>query len=174
MLRRIFLQMGMLAGLVLVGAQVSAETQTDQTAQSNDEVVLTIRTSNGTQETTLAELTMKDLQAMPQTRFQTETVWTEGKQEFTGVSLAELVKRMEFGPGMLEAWAINDYLAEIPVTDARPEGPIIAYLRNGSPMSVREKGPLWVIYPYDSDPAYQREEIYVRSVWQLNRLVFYP
>jgi hypothetical protein len=37
-------------------------------------------------------------------------------------------------------------------------------------MSLREKGPLWVIYPYDSDPAYRTEETYSRSIWQLNRL----
>ena len=38
-------------------------------------------------------------------------------------------------------------------------------------MSVREKGPLWVIYPFDSDPEYQTEVIYSRSIWQLDRIV---
>jgi hypothetical protein len=36
-------------------------------------------------------------------------------------------------------------------------------------MSVRDKGPLWVIYPYDSDD-YRSEVIYSRSIWQLDRL----
>lgn len=37
-------------------------------------------------------------------------------------------------------------------------------------MSVRDKGPLWVIYPYDSDPALQSEVTYARSIWQLVRI----
>jgi hypothetical protein len=41
---------------------------------------------------------------------------------------------------------------------------------DGNAMSVRDKGPLWVIYPYDSDAAYRTEVIYSRSIWQLDRL----
>jgi hypothetical protein len=37
-------------------------------------------------------------------------------------------------------------------------------------MSLREKGPLWIIYPFDSSPEYQTELIYSRSIWQLNRI----
>ncbi|CAN0586856.1 unnamed protein product, partial [Ectocarpus sp. 12 AP-2014] len=59
---------------------------------------------------------------------------------------------------------------EVPVEDAVEDGPIIAYLSNGKPMSVREKGPLWIVYPYDSDPKFQTEVIYSRSIWQLDRL----
>jgi len=35
---------------------------------------------------------------------------------------------------------------------------------------LREKGPLWVIYPYDSDAKFRTEVIYSRSIWQLDRL----
>jgi hypothetical protein len=37
-------------------------------------------------------------------------------------------------------------------------------------MSLREKGPLWIIYPFDSSPEYQTELTYSRSIWQLNRI----
>ncbi len=37
-------------------------------------------------------------------------------------------------------------------------------------MSVREKGPLWIVYPYSSSPEFQNEVIYSRSIWQLNRI----
>ena len=37
-------------------------------------------------------------------------------------------------------------------------------------MSVREKGPLWIVYPYDSNIAFQTETIYARSIWQLDRI----
>ena len=56
------------------------------------------------------------------------------------------------------------------VEDAVEGGPIIAYRLNGDRMSVRDKGPLWVVYPYDSDQVYQTEVIYSRSIWQLYRI----
>ena len=51
---------------------------------------------------------------------------------------------------------------------------MIAYERNGAVMSVRDKGPLWIVYPYDSNPDYQTEEIYARSIWQLEKITVKP
>ncbi|HEX9857587.1 MAG TPA: oxidoreductase, partial [Paracoccaceae bacterium] len=48
------------------------------------------------------------------------------------------------------------------------------YAQNGVPLSVRDMGPLWVIYPYDSDVDYQSEVIYSRSIWQLQRMDIRP
>ena len=70
----------------------------------------------------------------------------------------------------MKATAINDYAVEIPVSDAVVGGPIVAYFLNGEPMSVRDKGPLWIVYPFDADPHYQTEVIYSRSIWQLDRI----
>ena len=72
--------------------------------------------------------------------------------------------------GTITATAINDYAVEIPMSDAVEGGPIIAYHTNGEEMSRRDKGPLWVVYPYDSDIAYQTELVYSRSIWQLDRI----
>lgn len=98
----------------------------------------------------------------------TRTVWTNGLQEFTGVPLVRLLMALGVsGAGEMTARAVNDYHIDIPFSDAVEGGPIIAMLRNGEPMSLRDKGPLWVIYPYDSDPAYRNQVIYARSIWQL-------
>ena len=51
------------------------------------------------------------------------------------------------------------------------DGPILAYLNDGEEMPVRDKGPLWVVYPYDLNASYQSEVIYSRSIWQLDRIV---
>ena len=40
----------------------------------------------------------------------------------------------------------------------------------GAPMSVRDKGPLWIVYPYDQNTDYQSEVVFSRSIWQLNRI----
>lgn len=101
----------------------------------------------------------------------TSTIWTDGVSEFEGVKLSKLVELLDIEIGDLVAFAINDYSVKIPVTDAYDYEPIIAYKRNGASMSVRDKGPLWMIYPYDLDPATNTELIYSRSIWQLDRLV---
>lgn len=110
------------------------------------------------------------LEALPATTFETSTIWTEGVHSFTGVSLADLAAELGVENGQFLATAINDYTVEIPVGDAVEGGPIIAYLMDDEEMSVRDKGPLWVIYPYDSDADFRSEVIYSRSIWQLDRL----
>ncbi|WP_353473239.1 oxidoreductase [Salipiger sp. H15] len=114
------------------------------------------------------------LEALGTTTFTTTTIWTEGPQRFTGVSLHDLVTALEVTGGTLTAVAINEYSADIPVEDAAEGGPIIAWARNGSLMSVRDKGPLWIVYPYDEHPEYRSEIIFARSIWQLNRIVVGP
>jgi len=101
---------------------------------------------------------------------ETMTIWTEDTQSFEGVSLKSITDALGVESGTLLATAINDYTVEIPVADAVENGPIIALTLNGENMSIRDKGPLWVIYPYDSSAEYRTEVIYSRSIWQLDRI----
>lgn len=117
-----------------------------------------------------AEFDLAMLEALDDSVIETSTIWTEGTQVFQGVSLAALTARLGIEDGVLRATAINDYSVEIPVSDAVENGPIVAYRMDGAVMSVRDKGPLWVIYPYDSDAEYRSEVVYSRSIWQLDRI----
>ena len=111
-----------------------------------------------------------ELEKLPATSFETSTPWTEGKTRFEGVKLGDILKAVKADGNEVVATALNDYAVVLPVSDENGADPIIAYKMNGSPMSVREKGPLWVMYPYDSDEALQTETYQSRSIWQLNRL----
>ena len=44
---------------------------------------------------------------------------------------------------------------------------IVARLLDGKPMLTREKGPLFIIYPFDSKSELQAKPFYARSAWQL-------
>ena len=110
------------------------------------------------------------LEALGTSTIETTTIWTEGTQVFEGVSLARLAQEIDVQDGTLLATAINDYSVEIPLSDAVENGPILAMTMNGAEMSVRDKGPLWVIYPYDADADFRTEVIYSRSIWQLDRI----
>lgn len=101
---------------------------------------------------------------------ETTTIWTEGVQTFTGVPLVRLMAAVGATGDSLTARAINDYAISIPSEDWIEDGPIVAYLNNGAVMPLREKGPLWIVYPYDSAPRFQTEVTFSRSIWQLDRL----
>lgn len=114
------------------------------------------------------------LEAMEPVEFTTTTTWTDGPQVFRGVLLLDLLSLLGVTGGNLRAAAVNDYAVDIPVSDAVEGGPIVAYRLNGKPMSLRDKGPLWIVYPYDSRREYRSEVIYSRSIWQLDRLEVRP
>lgn len=97
----------------------------------------------------------------------TTTIWTEGPQHFEGVPLKALADRLGIQDQDLMMAAINDYIVEIPYSDVAADAALLALDRNGIPMTVRDKGPIWVVYPYDTQPEYMTETYHARSIWQL-------
>jgi hypothetical protein len=138
-------------------------------AESHEPVILTVTGLDD-----VVEYTLSDLEALGLSSFQTTTIWSDGVQEFTGVSLRALLQDLGVTEGVFMARAINDYAVEVPVSDGVENGPILAHHRNGEPMSVRDKGPLWLVYPYDLNSDYRSEVIYSRSIWQLDRIEILP
>ena len=130
-----------------------------------DDPLLTVVGADGTQTYDQAAL-----QAFGPVSFATSTIWTEGQPTFTGVPLQTILTDAGIDEGTVSAVAINDYAVQIPVDEVTADYPIVAFQQDGQAMSVRDKGPLWVIYPYDSDPALQSEVTYARSIWQLVRI----
>lgn len=114
--------------------------------------------------------TLQDLKVLGATEIETSTLWTDGVHQFTGVLLSDLLQHLDAEGNTIQATAINDYSITIPASDAVDGGPIVAYLMNGETMSRRDKGPLWVVYPFDSDAKFRTETIYSRSIWQLNKI----
>lgn len=110
------------------------------------------------------------LQNMRAVSFSTSTDWTEGVSEFTGVPLYEVLTGLGVTQGQITARAINDYAVTIEFDEIGEDYPIIAYARDGDVMSVREKGPLWIVFPYDLDGIYRTEQVFAQSIWQLDRL----
>jgi len=74
----------------------------------------------------------------------------------------------------VRAVALNDYAITIPVEDFARHGVILALKRDGQYMPIRDKGPLFVIYPYDSKPELKTQIYYARSAWQVKRLEVQP
>lgn len=69
------------------------------------------------------------------------------------------------------AIALNDYRTTIPLKDFDDFDVILALKRDKQYMPVSDKGPLFVVYPYDSAPELHAQKYYARSIWQLTRLI---
>jgi hypothetical protein len=110
------------------------------------------------------------LEALGTVSFTTSTPWYNEKVTFEGVPLAALMKSVDAKGDRLVATALNDYSAELPMTDVVKYNPILALKRDGQYMPIRDKGPLFIVYPYDSRPELKAQQFYSRSVWQVARI----
>ena len=111
------------------------------------------------------------LEALGMEAFTTTTPWHDGKVKFEGVALDRLMKVVGATGDHITAFALNDYSTDIPIEDFARYNVILALKRDGGYMPVADKGPLFIVYPYDSVPELKHQKFYSRSAWQLNRIV---
>lgn len=114
---------------------------------------------------------LQDLKRFPSRTIETHTPWHDGLMKFEGVRLKDLLEDVGTQGDVIRVIALNDYSALIPVTDADKFDPILAYKLNGDYMRIEDKGPLFVIYPFDDHPKLNAEIYHSRSVWQARTIV---
>ncbi len=102
---------------------------------------------------------------------ETTTPWFDGPVKFEGVPANAVMDLVAAEGTEVVAVALNDFRTTIPLADFSKYRVILALKRNGEYMPIRDKGPLFIVYPYDSDPQLQSQQFYARSVWQLARLI---
>lgn len=117
-----------------------------------------------------AHFDMDMLAALPQSSFSTRTPWYAQARRFTGPLLRDVLAAAGAQGTTLRLVALNDYRVDMPVDDTRRHDVVLARLLDDRPMSVRDKGPLFVIYPFDADPALRSAVYYARSAWQLRTI----
>ncbi|WPC73194.1 oxidoreductase [Vibrio porteresiae] len=100
----------------------------------------------------------------------TATPWTDGQTKFKGISAQKLLSLTGGSKSNLKVIALNNYWAVIPYADIEKYNPVFAVERNGEEMSVRDKGPIWVIYPLSKFDQVSNELLHSRMVWQVNRV----
>ena len=110
------------------------------------------------------------LGALPSRTTVASTPWYPQKTKFEGPLGAALLDLVGATGTVLRVTALNDYAVEIPVADLRKWPVILATKIDGKPISVREKGPIFVIYPFDDDPSLYNELYFGRSSWQLKAI----
>lgn len=137
-----------------------------------DKAILTISGKiDTTNKDDTAQFDRAMLESIGMETIETNTPWYTGAVKFEGVSLDKLMKRVGAKGERAVFVALNDYSSEIPMEDFAKYNVILALKRNGEYMPVRDKGPLFVIYPFDSKPELKNQTFYGRSVWQVAKIV---
>ncbi|MBT9293001.1 molybdopterin-dependent oxidoreductase [Hyphomicrobiaceae bacterium 22] len=116
------------------------------------------------------EFTRSQLESLGSGEIRTSTPWHEGVQTFEGVPLDTVMRAVGAQGSKVVVVALNQYRTEIPLTDFADYKVLLAMKRGGQYMEVRDKGPLFVIYPFDGNPNLKSERYYNRSAWQVRSI----
>ncbi|HCN98169.1 MAG TPA: oxidoreductase [Leclercia sp.] len=111
------------------------------------------------------------LEKLGMVSFQTTSPWYNGRPTFTGVPLQKLMDYVGAKGSIVKVTALNDYTTVIPLNDFKKYNVILALKINGEYMRIRDKGPLFVVYPYDSLPELNNQIFYSRSAWQVSKMM---
>jgi hypothetical protein len=118
----------------------------------------------------VAEFDLNMLENIGLSEFTTATAWFEDEVYFEGVLARELFAVVMAEGKVVHARALNGYHVEIPVDDFRAYDVLLALKMNGSYMKIRDKGPIWLVYPQSAHDELDRTEIHSRWIWQLESI----
>lgn len=157
----------LLAALVSTTGQSVSE---DRLPSASQDVVLTISGAISKDHGAgYVELDMAGIDSLGVETIESANPWVEGINTYTGVPLQRVLDAVGADGTIIRATALNDYQSDIPVSDLRDHRVFLVSRLNGKKMSIRDKGPLWIIYAQDTDDD-MPIELRQRMVWQLNRL----
>jgi hypothetical protein len=136
--------------------------------QPTGAILLTVEgaIANSNQGEGKAVLDLAMLESLPVREIQTTTPWTDGPQIFTGVALSDLLDHVGATGDRVQALASNQYEVIFPASDVTDHGGIVAYRQNGAALAA-DKGPLWIVFDYDSNALLLSDRFQSASIWNL-------
>lgn len=141
-------------------------------AEPTGDIILTITGNiSNTNAEGAANFDLDMLHALGLKTVRTLTSWTDGTQEFDGVLMRDVLAAVGAEGDAVEAVALNDYSFKIDTEDFEQYPVLLATTLNGQRLRVRDKGPLWIIYPRDDFIELQSQATDLKMVWQLRRLI---
>lgn len=118
-----------------------------------------------------AEFDAEMLKAMPASQIATRTPWHASVARFSGPALKTLLGAVGAQGKLLRMIAMDRYEVNIPIEDVARFGPVLALRMDDKELKIRDRGPVLLIYPFDSYPQLNTEIYFGRSVWQLQQII---
>ena len=110
------------------------------------------------------------LKTFKQHELKAKRPWFDDERTHTGPLLKDVLDFLQAKEANLKVIAHNSYTNEIPYEDIRDIDILLAIDKDGMPMRVRDKGPVYITYPFEDNPELQDERYYGRSVWMLKSI----
>jgi hypothetical protein len=110
------------------------------------------------------------LESLGVTKVKTSTAWTTGESVFEGVLARDLLKAVGAEGTVVVATALNDYVASIPLRELYDYPVLLAFKMDGRELELRDKGPIWIVYPRDQYNELNNSMIDKNWAWQLSEL----
>ena len=160
------------AGMLIGGAwSLSAATAADLAAPSGPVMFVVSGAIANTNGGGQARFDQAMLERIGLATLVTTTPWTEGRIAFEGVRARDLMAAVGATAGReVTAVALNDYKVTIPGADLQRADVLLAFRQDGRTLPVRDRGPIWIIYPIESGSSIQSMEARAKMVWQLKEL----
>lgn len=136
-------------------------------AQAHEASMLTLVAPDGSSKS----LKRSELEALPQVSFETGTPWTQGRHDYRGPLLRDVIRQISPKAERVNAVALNNYSHEVRLSDYGDHPLILAMSEDGKPLTRRNKGPFWLLFPFSSAPKLAEDpNVQASMVWQIVRL----
>jgi hypothetical protein len=157
--------------VMLLSFVISTQALAGELPKPAGKVLLTLSGNiENTNEEGKAVFDIASLEKLGVVSFQTASPWYNGRTTFTGIPLKKLMDYVGAKGSVVKVTALNDYTTVIPLSDFSKYNVILASKINGEYIRVRDKGPLFIVYPYDSKPELNNQVFYSRSAWQVSKM----
>ncbi len=129
---------------------------------------------NGPGEGAPLRLDLRTLERLGTIRFTSRNNWYDRPVTYEGVLGSVFLRFVGVPPGAtkMKMRALNDYVTRIPIEDFLRWPVMLALKLNGEYMSVRDKGPIWIVYPNHLDETLMSRAYQGRWIWQLAEIRF--
>lgn len=112
--------------------------------------------------------TRGDLEAMDWHEVQTTNQFIDGKVNFRGPRLTDAISLIgHAGAAKVRLLSAGGNFTEVEISELARYGAILALEMDGRALTLRDFGPIWVMYPIDDHPELRDSRFNNRLVWQL-------
>jgi hypothetical protein len=168
---RHFKLLALIVGIAIAGAAAAGAGDAGTACPGTGEGLLTVSHNDSASQTATVVLDRVCLESLPRHTIKTSTLWIDHVAVFEGVRMRDLLASLNFDGDFVVMTALNDYRISAPVDDFTEHDVLLAYRQDGATLEIRDKRPLWLVYPLDGHAELANEQTYAKMIWQLQSVI---
>jgi hypothetical protein len=118
---------------------------------------------------------LEKIEALSQQQTVTHSPFFPGTGMLSGPFVADLLAAAlgaePKGSMLINLVALNDYSVQTTFGKLRHADAIVVTRKNSLPMSIRNRGPFWIIFPLTRRPDLENEDFHRLMIWQLSDII---